>query len=116
MNVLIPLAYAVPSSHGIDPAGSRPKTGELPEMRILRKTIVAPPNLPIFREDDSDIHSCTINLKFLRDQVIYPQEPIDIEISIRAPGFNLVEHWTLYKQGQYIHIGKPGTEWAFKQA
>jgi hypothetical protein len=76
-----------------------------PKMRIFRRVINSPPDLPIFKEGEVEQHSgvvaTQIPFEVLNGGIIY------LETSIQAPGFTATEQWTIEARQGQLRIRPP---------
>jgi hypothetical protein len=76
-----------------------------PKMRIFRRVINSPPDLPIFKEGDVEQHSATVAVQIPAD--VLGSGIIWLETSIQAPGFSINEEWTIRTRGAVLTLVPP---------
>jgi hypothetical protein len=74
-------------------------------MRIYRRVINSPPDLPIFKEGEVEQHSATVAVEIPFEVVA--GGVIWLETSIQAPGFSATEKWTIQSRGGVLELFPP---------
>ncbi|MGY3239958.1 hypothetical protein ACVMAJ_006848 [Bradyrhizobium sp. USDA 4448] len=97
------IAFSNPPFRGV---GERNEAGRH-RMRIFRRLINSPPDLPIFKEGEVEQHSAGIG-------VVIPAEVllsgiIWLETSIQAPGVTVVEEWSIHCQDRMMRLRPPSS-------
>jgi hypothetical protein len=75
------------------------------KMRIYRRVINSPPDVPIFKEGEVETHSAAVAVEI-------PFEVLDsgiiwLETSIQAPGFSTSEEWTIQSRRGVLKLRPP---------
>jgi hypothetical protein len=85
--------YDLPTPFQVGPFMSIGARDEAPKMRIFRRVINSPPDLPIFKEGEVEQHSGVVPVQIpfevIEGGVIY------LETSIQTPGFTAREEWQI---------------------
>ncbi|HZP75158.1 MAG TPA: ATP-binding protein [Pseudolabrys sp.] len=72
-----------------------------------RRTIIAPPELPIFREAESEEYTAQIAvqfpMEFLKGEALF-----ELESAILTPGFTTVERWKIHYRRGEVEMCPPG--------
>jgi hypothetical protein len=76
-----------------------------PKCRVFRRTIAAPPGVPIFKEGIDPTHVASIALQVPARIVGFNQ--FYIETDIKAPGFSKREEWRISSKGGVLKIYRP---------
>jgi hypothetical protein len=76
-----------------------------PKMRIFRRVINSPPDLPIFKEGEAEQHSATVAVQIPAEVVA--GGIIYLETSIQAPGFSATEDWLIQSRGGVLRLLPP---------
>jgi len=76
-----------------------------PKMRIFRRVINSPPDLPIFKEGEVEQHSAPVAVEI--PVAVLPSGIIWLETLIQAPGFSTTEEWTIQSRGGVLTLRPP---------
>jgi hypothetical protein len=90
------------------PEGERTEPGMPPQTWLMRR-VSTPPELPIFKEVESDITRSSVTLGFKSklcggDTLHH----FRVTIVIQTPGYASTEHWVIRHRGEHLELLKPG--------
>jgi hypothetical protein len=77
-----------------------------PKMRIFRRVINSPPDLPIFKEGEVEQHSGVVPIQIPFEVVA--RGIIYLETSIQTPGFSATEQWLIQARNGTLKLLPPG--------
>jgi hypothetical protein len=77
-----------------------------PKMKIFHRAINSPPQMPIFREGESEHHTAALAIQIpnsmLNSSIIW------LETAIQAPGVSTIERWTIQTRQSVLTLYPPG--------
>jgi hypothetical protein len=76
-----------------------------PKMRVYRRVINSPPDIPIFKEGEVETHSAVVAVEIPFEVVA--GGTIWLETSIQAPGFSATEEWTIQSRNGLLKLRPP---------
>ena len=76
-----------------------------PKMRILRRVINSPPDLPIFKESEVEQHSDTVAIQISFE--VIEGGGIYLETTVHTPGFSTSEKWQITSRNGLLKLVPP---------
>jgi hypothetical protein len=92
------------------PIGERTDEDDIPQ-NWLRYRISTPPDLPVFKEVESEFTNSGVLFGF-HSELLYRAHRFRITTLVQTPGYTVTERWVIHQEGPHLRLLEPGHPFA----